>query len=35
MITDESDMKMVHELMFMSEGKSIPFVRVPGHDHAA
>lgn len=26
---------MVHEIMFMSEGKSIPFVRVPGHDHAA
>lgn len=26
---------MVHELMFMSEGRTIPFVRVPGHDHAA
>ncbi|MCJ1319495.1 hypothetical protein MMC15_004831 [Xylographa vitiligo] len=26
---------MVHEIMFMSEGKTIPFVRVPGHDHAA
>ncbi|KAI9845269.1 MAG: hypothetical protein M1838_001816 [Thelocarpon superellum] len=27
--------QMVHEIMFMSEGRSIPFVRVPGHDHAA
>lgn len=26
---------MVHETMFMSGGKTIPFVRVPGHDHAA
>lgn len=26
---------MVHELMFMSQGRTIPFVRVPGHDHAA
>ncbi|MCJ1394078.1 hypothetical protein MMC18_006956 [Xylographa bjoerkii] len=26
---------IVHEIMFMSEGKTIPFVRVPGHDHAA
>ncbi|KAK4148926.1 Pyruvate/Phosphoenolpyruvate kinase-like domain-containing protein [Chaetomidium leptoderma] len=26
---------MVHETMFMSEGRTIPFVRVPGHDHAA
>jgi len=26
---------MVHEVIFMSEGKTIPFVRVPGHDHAA
>ena len=26
---------MVHETVFMSEGRSIPFVRVPGHDHAA
>ena len=26
---------MVHELMFCSEGRTIPFVRVPGHDHAA
>ncbi|KAF7504216.1 hypothetical protein GJ744_002589 [Endocarpon pusillum] len=26
---------MVHELMFMSGGRTIPFVRIPGHDHAA
>lgn len=26
---------MVHVIVFMSEGESIPFVRVPGHDHAA
>jgi 4-hydroxy-2-oxoheptanedioate aldolase len=26
---------MVHELIFMSQGRTIPFVRVPGHDHAA
>jgi 4-hydroxy-2-oxoheptanedioate aldolase len=26
---------MVHETMFMSGGKTIPWVRVPGHDHAA
>ncbi|AEO55750.1 hypothetical protein MYCTH_2299886 [Thermothelomyces thermophilus ATCC 42464] len=26
---------MVHETMFMSGGRTIPFVRVPGHDHAA
>ncbi|KAL2264327.1 hypothetical protein VTK26DRAFT_6570 [Humicola hyalothermophila] len=26
---------MVHEVMFMSAGRTIPFVRVPGHDHAA
>lgn len=26
---------MVHEIIFMSEGRTIPFVRVPGHDHAA
>ncbi|TQS33381.1 hypothetical protein Golomagni_06279, partial [Golovinomyces magnicellulatus] len=25
---------MVHETMFMSQGKTIPWVRVPGHDHA-
>ncbi|KAH6655231.1 Pyruvate/Phosphoenolpyruvate kinase-like domain-containing protein [Truncatella angustata] len=26
---------IVHETMFMSGGKTIPFVRIPGHDHAA
>jgi 4-hydroxy-2-oxoheptanedioate aldolase len=26
---------MVHESIFMSGGKTIPWVRVPGHDHAA
>lgn len=26
---------MVHDVMFMSQGRSIPWVRVPGHDHAA
>lgn len=26
---------MVHETIFMSQGRTIPFVRVPGHDHAA
>ncbi|KAM0260140.1 hypothetical protein ACHAQJ_002904 [Trichoderma viride] len=26
---------IVHEAIFMSQGKTIPFVRVPGHDHAA
>ncbi|CAJ2505714.1 Uu.00g131080.m01.CDS01 [Anthostomella pinea] len=26
---------MVHDTMFMSQGRTIPFVRVPGHDHAA
>jgi len=26
---------MVHEAIFMSEGRTIPWVRVPGHDHAA
>ncbi|KAF6234246.1 hypothetical protein HO173_007666 [Letharia columbiana] len=25
---------MVHEIQFMSEGRTIPWVRVPGHDHA-
>lgn len=25
---------MVHETMFMSSGRTIPFVRVPGHDEA-
>ncbi|TFB06462.1 4-hydroxy-2-oxo-heptane-1,7-dioate aldolase [Trichoderma ghanense] len=26
---------IVHEAIFMSQGRTIPFVRVPGHDHAA
>ncbi|KAL7789170.1 Pyruvate/Phosphoenolpyruvate kinase-like domain-containing protein [Trichoderma ceciliae] len=26
---------IVHETIFMSHGRTIPFVRVPGHDHAA
>ncbi|PKS04864.1 hypothetical protein jhhlp_008228 [Lomentospora prolificans] len=26
---------MVHEAIFMSGGRTIPFVRIPGHDHAA
>lgn len=26
---------MVHAVQFMSEGRTIPFVRVPGADHAA
>ena len=26
---------MVHEIIFCSEGRTIPWVRVPGHDHAA
>lgn len=26
---------MVHDVQFMSEGKSMAIVRVPGHDHAA
>ncbi|ROV99485.1 hypothetical protein VMCG_06305 [Cytospora schulzeri] len=26
---------MVHEIVFMSQGKTIPWVRIPGHDHAA
>ncbi|EXF80854.1 HpcH/HpaI aldolase/citrate lyase family protein [Colletotrichum fioriniae PJ7] len=26
---------MVHEASFMSQGRTIPFVRLPGHDHAA
>jgi len=26
---------IVHEIMFMSEGRTIPFVRIPGHDHAS
>lgn len=31
----ETMTNMVHEAIFMSNGKTIPFVRVPGHDHAA
>ncbi|KAI4167951.1 MAG: hypothetical protein LQ348_007584 [Seirophora lacunosa] len=26
---------IVHDIQFMSEGRTIPFVRVPGHDHAS
>ncbi|KAI1342932.1 Pyruvate/Phosphoenolpyruvate kinase-like domain-containing protein [Xylariaceae sp. FL0016] len=26
---------MVHDTMLMSQGKTLPFVRIPGHDHAA
>ncbi|KAK3361394.1 Pyruvate/Phosphoenolpyruvate kinase-like domain-containing protein [Lasiosphaeria ovina] len=31
----ETMTSMVHETMFVSEGRTIPWVRVPGHDHAA
>lgn len=31
----ETMTSMVHEAIFMSQGATIPFVRVPGHDHAA
>lgn len=31
----ETMTSMVHETMFMSLGRTIPWVRVPGHDHAA
>lgn len=31
----ETMTNMVHEAIFMSQGHTIPFVRVPGHDHAA
>ncbi|KAF4624741.1 hypothetical protein G7Y89_g13428 [Cudoniella acicularis] len=31
----ETMTQMVHDIMFCSEGRSMPFVRVPGHDHAA
>lgn len=34
MLTSVS-IQMVHEVSFISEGRSIPFVRLPGHDHAA
>ncbi|KAL8648876.1 MAG: hypothetical protein Q9210_004734 [Variospora velana] len=26
---------IVHDIQFMSEGRTMPFVRVPGHDHAS
>ena len=31
----ETMTNMVHEAIFMSGGRTMPFVRVPGHDHAA
>ncbi|PQE07882.1 aldolase citrate lyase family protein [Rutstroemia sp. NJR-2017a WRK4] len=31
----ETMTQMVHDVQFISEGKSMAFVRVPGHDHAA
>lgn len=31
----ETMTQIVHDIMFCSEGKTMPFVRVPGHDHAA
>ncbi|CAP67088.1 uncharacterized protein PODANS_4_4390 [Podospora anserina S mat+] len=31
----ETMTSLVHDAIFMSQGKTIPFVRVPGHDHAA
>ncbi|KAF6809175.1 aldolase citrate lyase family protein [Colletotrichum sojae] len=31
----ETMTSMVHEAIFMSQGRTIPWVRVPGHDHAA
>ncbi|KAM6508561.1 hypothetical protein FSOLCH5_011557 [Fusarium solani] len=31
----ETMTNMVHEAIFMSQGRTIPWVRVPGHDHAA
>ncbi|KAL9113135.1 MAG: hypothetical protein Q9227_002747 [Pyrenula ochraceoflavens] len=31
----ETMTEMVHSLMFCSEGRTMPFVRIPGHDHAA
>ncbi|KAF7556508.1 hypothetical protein G7046_g6270 [Stylonectria norvegica] len=31
----ETMTSMVHEAIFMSQGRTIPFVRVPGHDAAA
>ncbi|KAK3380928.1 Pyruvate/Phosphoenolpyruvate kinase-like domain-containing protein [Podospora didyma] len=32
---EHSSCNMVHDTMFMSQGKTVPWVRVPGHDHAA
>ncbi|KAI6778063.1 uncharacterized protein J7T54_007671 [Emericellopsis cladophorae] len=31
----ETMTEMVHQAIFMSQGHTIPWVRVPGHDHAA
>ncbi|KAL5610704.1 hypothetical protein FOBRF1_006821 [Fusarium oxysporum] len=31
----ETMTSMVHETIFMSQGRTIPWVRVPGHNHAA
>ncbi|KAH9907287.1 Pyruvate/Phosphoenolpyruvate kinase-like domain-containing protein [Xylariomycetidae sp. FL2044] len=31
----ETMTQIVHDTMFISQGKTIPWVRVPGHDHAA
>lgn len=31
----ETMTSIVHTIAFTSEGRTIPFVRVPGHDHAA
>ncbi|MCJ1270582.1 hypothetical protein MMC22_010479 [Lobaria immixta] len=31
----ETMTSIVHDIQFMSEGRSMAFVRVPGHDHAA
>ncbi|KAM3072146.1 hypothetical protein ACMFMG_008604 [Clarireedia jacksonii] len=31
----ETMTQMVHDVQFISEGKSMAFVRVPGHDHAS
>ncbi|KUI60701.1 4-hydroxy-2-oxovalerate aldolase [Cytospora mali] len=30
-----SSVAMVHEIVFMSQGRTIPWVRIPGHDHAS
>ncbi|KAI9750495.1 MAG: hypothetical protein M4579_006445 [Chaenotheca gracillima] len=31
----ETMTSIVHEVQYMSEGRTMPFVRVPGHDHAS